>query len=117
MVAGGAFTVRTSGPGIGGVLTTPVWDSFSAFCRSEGLQPGAIKHLFRSDPAALAELRGLETGTLTEAEFEKAFGGRLGLKNPDGTMSGFDVDVAKYVAKELGYSEEQIAKLRSKKVL
>ncbi len=28
----------------------------------------------------------------------------LGLKNPDGTMSGFDVDVAKYVAKELGYS-------------
>ena len=28
----------------------------------------------------------------------------LGLKNPDGTMSGFDVDVATYVAKELGYS-------------
>jgi glutamate transport system substrate-binding protein len=32
----------------------------------------------------------------------------LGLKKPDGTMSGFDVDVAKYVAKELGYSEDQI---------
>src|SRR5215470_11836865 len=32
----------------------------------------------------------------------------LGLKNPDGTMSGFDVDVAKYVAKELGYSEDKI---------
>ena len=32
----------------------------------------------------------------------------LGLKNPDGTMSGFDVDVAKYVAKELGYNEDQI---------
>jgi epoxide hydrolase-like predicted phosphatase len=70
----------------GGVLTTPVWDSFSAFCRSEGLQPGAIKDLFRSDPEALAELRGLETGTLTEAEFEKAFGARLGLKNPDGLI-------------------------------
>lgn len=28
----------------------------------------------------------------------------LGMKNPDGTMSGFDVDVATYVAKELGYS-------------
>ena len=26
----------------------------------------------------------------------------LGLKNPDGTMSGFDVDVATFVAKELG---------------
>ena len=32
----------------------------------------------------------------------------LGLKNPDGTMSGFDVDVAKYVATELGYNEDQI---------
>ena len=32
----------------------------------------------------------------------------LGLMNPDGTMSGFDVDVAKYVAKELGYNEDQI---------
>lgn len=32
----------------------------------------------------------------------------LGLKNPDGSMSGFDVDVAKYVAKELGYPEDKI---------
>ncbi|MGV0815626.1 glutamate ABC transporter substrate-binding protein [Mycolicibacterium boenickei] len=32
----------------------------------------------------------------------------LGQKNPDGTMSGFDVDVAKYVAKELGYTDDQI---------
>ena len=31
----------------------------------------------------------------------------LGLKNPDGTMSGFDVDVAKYVAKELGLQRGQ----------
>ncbi|OMB98778.1 glutamate-binding protein [Mycobacterium sp. NS-7484] len=32
----------------------------------------------------------------------------LGQKKPDGTMAGFDVDVAKYVANELGYSEDQI---------
>ncbi|WP_099022739.1 glutamate ABC transporter substrate-binding protein [Mycolicibacterium palauense] len=32
----------------------------------------------------------------------------LGLKNPDGTMSGFDVDVATYVAGELGYTPDQI---------
>ncbi|MGV0742313.1 glutamate ABC transporter substrate-binding protein [Mycolicibacterium sp. XJ870] len=32
----------------------------------------------------------------------------LGLKNPDGTMSGFDVDVATYVAGELGYTPENI---------
>ncbi|MFE0643733.1 glutamate ABC transporter substrate-binding protein [Streptomyces sp. NPDC058877] len=32
----------------------------------------------------------------------------LGLKTPDGTYAGFDVDVARYVAKELGYSEDKI---------
>lgn len=32
----------------------------------------------------------------------------LGMKNPDGTMSGFDVDVATYVAGELGYAPEKI---------
>jgi glutamate transport system substrate-binding protein len=32
----------------------------------------------------------------------------LGLRNPDGSMSGFDVDVATYVAQELGYTPEQI---------
>jgi len=32
----------------------------------------------------------------------------LALKKPDGTMSGFDVDVAKYVARQLGYNEDQI---------
>lgn len=32
----------------------------------------------------------------------------LGLRNPDGKMSGFDVDVATYVAGELGYSPDKI---------
>ncbi|MFF3291902.1 glutamate ABC transporter substrate-binding protein [Streptomyces sp. NPDC003023] len=32
----------------------------------------------------------------------------LGLKTPDGKFTGFDVDVAKYVAKELGYAEGDI---------
>jgi glutamate transport system substrate-binding protein len=32
----------------------------------------------------------------------------LGLKNPDGKMSGFDVDVATYVAGELGYAPDKI---------
>jgi putative hydrolase of the HAD superfamily len=70
----------------GGVLTTPVWDSFSAFCRAEGLDPDAIKTLFRTDPEALKDLRGLETGELSEADFEATFGKRLGLENPDGLI-------------------------------
>ena len=32
----------------------------------------------------------------------------LGLKNPDGTMSGFDVDGATFVAGELGYAPDKI---------
>jgi len=70
----------------GGVLTTSVWDSFSAFCRSEGLEPDAVKKLFSTNPKALADLRGLETGTMTEAEFETTFGRRLGLRDPDGLI-------------------------------
>src|SRR4051794_23781213 len=58
----------------GGVLTTPVWDSFASFCRTEGLDPDTIKNLFRQDPEALRDLRGLETGALSESEFEATFG-------------------------------------------
>jgi putative hydrolase of the HAD superfamily len=70
----------------GGVLTTSVWDSFAAFLRKEGLDPDTIKNLFRTDPEALADLRGLETGELTEGEFEQKFGRRLGLKDPEGLI-------------------------------
>ncbi|MGW5633520.1 glutamate ABC transporter substrate-binding protein [Streptomyces sp. NPDC003832] len=38
----------------------------------------------------------------------------LGLKTPDGSFSGFDVDVATYVAKELGYDENQIEFVETK---
>jgi putative hydrolase of the HAD superfamily len=65
----------------GGVLTNPVWDSFAAYCRQEGLDPDAIKRLFREDPEALTLLRRLETGSISEDEFERGFGEMLGLKN------------------------------------
>ena len=63
----------------GGVLTTPVWDSFAGFCRDKGLHEDAVKRLFREDPAALADLRALETGSMREDEFERRFADRLGL--------------------------------------
>jgi epoxide hydrolase-like predicted phosphatase len=63
----------------GGVLTTSVWDSFADFCREKQLEEDAVKRLFRKDPGALAELRGLETGQLSEDEFELRFAKRLGL--------------------------------------
>jgi putative hydrolase of the HAD superfamily len=82
----------------GGVLTTPVWDSFASFCRSEGLHPDSIKNLFRNDPEALKELRQLETGEISEDEFEQRFGRRLGLKDPehliDSMFEGMEPDPA-----------------------
>lgn len=68
------------------MLTTSVWDSFAAFCRSEGLEPDAVKNLFSTDPEAIAELRKLEMGKISEQEFESAFGRLLGLENPDGLI-------------------------------
>ncbi|MET7651050.1 MULTISPECIES: glutamate ABC transporter substrate-binding protein [unclassified Streptomyces] len=38
----------------------------------------------------------------------------LGLKKPDGSFAGFDVDVAKYVAKQLGYEPDQIEFVETK---
>jgi epoxide hydrolase-like predicted phosphatase len=63
----------------GGVLTTNVWDSFRAFCDAEGLDRNIVKQLFREDPEALALLRRLETGELTEEQFSAAFGPMLGV--------------------------------------
>jgi putative hydrolase of the HAD superfamily len=96
----------------GGVLTTPVWDSFSAFCRTEGLDPEAIKTLFRTDPEALKDLRGLETGELSETDFETTFGKRLGLENPDGLIDSMFAGM-----KPLDSMVEAVRQLRSSGLL
>jgi epoxide hydrolase-like predicted phosphatase len=61
----------------GGVLTTDVFASFRAFCAAEGLEPETVRERFRADPEAGALLAGLETGELTEAEFEPRFAALL----------------------------------------
>jgi putative hydrolase of the HAD superfamily len=70
----------------GGVMTTNVWDSFSAFCRVEGLEPDKVRGLFREDPHALKLLRRLETGKLSEEEFAEQFGPLLGIEEHDGLV-------------------------------
>jgi putative hydrolase of the HAD superfamily len=71
----------------GGVLTTDIWTSFAAFCEARGLDPGAAKQLFRENPEALATLRGMETGEIEPAEFERRFAQLLGTE-PDGLVEG-----------------------------
>ncbi len=70
----------------GGVLTSNVFDSFREFCEREGLQPGAVKRLFREDPDALALLRRLERGELTEDAFSERFAPMLGVSDHDGLV-------------------------------
>ena len=66
----------------GGVLTTNIWKSFDAFCEAEGLQRGTVLELFRGDGEALALLRGLERGAVSDGDFERDFGELLGVDPP-----------------------------------
>ena len=57
----------------GGVLTTAVVESFSAFARTEGLDPDSVRDVFRriaSQPRSL--FTQIETGRIGLAEFERA---------------------------------------------
>ena len=62
----------------GGVLTSNVFESFRAFCRTEGLDPDAFVSLFR-DEDARRELRRVETGQIDEREFGELVAARLGV--------------------------------------
>lgn len=55
--------------------------------------------------AVLAGCGGSDTKVTIGTKFDQP---GLAMKNPDGSMSGFDVDVATYVAGKLGYRPEEI---------
>lgn len=88
----------------GGVLTTDVFTSFHAFCRNEGIEPTLVRDLFRHDPEGRRALFDLETGTLTEPEFEQRFGELIGLREDripgliDRLFGGMRADVAMFDA-------------------
>ena len=70
----------------GGVLTSSVFESFEAFCRTEGLAPGAVRERFLSDPEAQQLLFDLEEGRLSEEEFEPRFAALLEVADPSGLI-------------------------------
>jgi putative hydrolase of the HAD superfamily len=70
----------------GGVLTTNVFESFRDFSTSEGLDPEAVKRLFRERGEGLDLLRQLERGELEVPEFERRFAPLLGVREPEGMV-------------------------------
>jgi epoxide hydrolase-like predicted phosphatase len=66
----------------GGVLTTNLFDSFRAFCTTEGIEPDTIATRFRSDRECRDLLIALETGAIEEEEFEPQFAAILGVQGP-----------------------------------
>jgi epoxide hydrolase-like predicted phosphatase len=66
----------------GGVMTTDVFASFNAFCAREGLAADAVADVFRSDLTARGLLAGLETGAVTEQEFEQGLAELLHVPAP-----------------------------------
>ena len=63
----------------GGVLTTNLFESFSAFCVSEGLEPDAIATKFGLDRASRGLLIDFECGRVSEEEFEPQLAAKLGV--------------------------------------
>ena len=63
----------------GGVMTTSLFDSFAAFCTTEGLDAGALRELFRGDREARALLIDFECGRIEEADFEPRLATALGV--------------------------------------
>jgi putative hydrolase of the HAD superfamily len=66
----------------GGVMTSDVFETFSAFCAREGLEPNEVGRRFREDRACRELLIGLETGAVSEEEFEPQFAAMLGVSAP-----------------------------------
>jgi len=64
----------------GGVLTTDVFASFSAFCEREGLEPDAISRVFRENAECRELMFGLETGAVAQELFEPPVAAVLGVR-------------------------------------
>ena len=72
----------------GGVLTTSVFDAFTAFSHREGLPAEAVLDMFRHEP----HLVDLESGTIDLREFERRVAATLDVA-PDGLARRLMADV------------------------
>jgi putative hydrolase of the HAD superfamily len=70
----------------GGVMTSNLMASFSAFCRAEGLDPSALAGAFRSNAHARELLFAFEEGRIEETEFEYGLAALLGVASAEGLI-------------------------------
>jgi epoxide hydrolase-like predicted phosphatase len=70
----------------GGVMTTNLMASFSAFCQVEGLDPDALIGIFRANRDARDLLFAFEEGRIEELEFEQQLAGLLGVVAAEGLI-------------------------------
>jgi epoxide hydrolase-like predicted phosphatase len=63
----------------GGVLTTDLFASFASFFEQEGLDTAQVRTLFRDDRDARRLLIDMETGAISEEEFEPRLAEALGV--------------------------------------
>jgi putative hydrolase of the HAD superfamily len=76
----------------GGVLTTNLFASFSAFCVQSEIDPLVLIRSFRENPECRELLIELEKGTIDEDAFEGRFAVMLGLE-PNGLIDGLFANV------------------------
>jgi putative hydrolase of the HAD superfamily len=70
----------------GGVMTSSLMHSFGAFCAAEGLDPGALVGIFRTNTQARELLFAFEEGRIEEAEFELGLAELLGVASAEGLI-------------------------------
>jgi putative hydrolase of the HAD superfamily len=75
----------------GGVMTTNLFASFASFCARERLEMDALARRLREDEQARALVVGLETGRVSEADFEQSLGAALGVA-PEGLVDRLFAD-------------------------
>ena len=93
----------------GGVLTSDVFAGFQIFCEDEGLDPLRVRDLFAADPDGRQALVELETGVITEPEFELRLAALLEL-SPERTPGLVDRIFGAIVAEEEIFEAIRIAR-------
>ena len=83
---------------LGGVLTTPILESFAGFEAELGLEPGALIKAFREHYGRQdgeADFHQLETGKISEAEYYRRLGARVGEMGGTNPMPVDPIEVRK----------------------